>query len=71
MKQPTLQAIWAVQDRSVPDGHLAEVVQDDHLGREVLDNRSWLVLGVRGDLPSLDTSFLAHLSQHKHFSLRH
>merc|ERR1719470_169114 len=43
-----------IQDWRVSVGDLSRVVQDDDLSGEVSDTSCWLVLGVRGDIPSLD-----------------
>ena len=43
-----------IQDWAVSVGNLSGMVQDDDLGCEVLDTGCWLVLGVRGDISSLD-----------------
>ena len=44
----------AIQDWAVSIGHLSRVVQHDDLCSEVLHSGCWLVLGVRGDISSLD-----------------
>merc|ERR1712013_290843 len=44
----------AIKDRTVSVGHLTRVVEDNDLSSEVLNSRSWLVLGIRGDISSLD-----------------
>jgi len=44
----------AIKDRAVSVGNLARVVEDNNLSSEVLNSRSWLVLGIRGDVSSLD-----------------
>jgi len=44
----------AIQDWRVSVGHLSGVVQDNDLSGEVLDSGGRLVLGVRGDVSSLD-----------------
>ena len=44
----------AIKDRAVSVGNLARVVEDNNLSSEVLNTRSWLVLGIRGDVSSLD-----------------
>jgi len=43
-----------IQDWRVSVGDLSRVVQDDDLSGKVLDSGCWLVLGVRGDITSLD-----------------
>ena len=43
-----------VEHGAVAVGDLAGVVEDDNLGGEVLDTRRGLVLGVGGDISSLD-----------------
>merc|ERR1719322_2209324 len=43
-----------IQHRGVAVGHLSGVVQHDHLGGEVLDAGGGLVLGVGGNVASLD-----------------
>ena len=44
----------AIKDGAVAVGNLSGVVEDDDLGGEVGHTRSGLVLGVRGDVSSLD-----------------
>merc|ERR1712106_260922 len=44
----------AIQDWRVSVGHLSGVVQDNDLSGKVLDSSGRLVLGVRGDISSLD-----------------
>ena len=44
----------AIQDRAVSVGNLPWVVQDNDLSSEVLHPTSWLILGVRGDIPTLN-----------------
>ena len=44
----------AIQDWAVPIGDLSRVVQDNDLSSEVLHTRGWLVLGIRGNISSLD-----------------
>ena len=44
----------AIKDRAVAVGHLSGVVEDDDLGGEVSHTRGGLVLGVGGDVSSLD-----------------
>merc|ERR1719228_661104 len=44
----------AIQHWAVSIGHLSRVVQHDDLCSEVRDSGCWLVLGVRGDISSLD-----------------
>ena len=43
-----------IQDWAVSIGDLSRVIQDNDLSSEVLNSRSWLVLGIRGDISSLD-----------------
>ena len=43
-----------IQDWTVSIGDLSRVVQDNDLSGEVLDSSCWLVLGVGGDISSLD-----------------
>merc|ERR1719264_1927246 len=44
----------AIKHRRVAVGHLSGVVQHDDLGSEVRDTSGGLVLGVRGDIATLD-----------------
>merc|ERR1719402_1394057 len=44
----------AIQDWAVPIRDLSRVVQDNDLSSEVLHTRGWLVLGIRGNISSLD-----------------
>ena len=44
----------AIEDRAVTIADLARVVKNDDLSSEVGDSRCWLVLGVGGDVSSLD-----------------
>ena len=44
----------AIKDRAVAVGHLSGVVEDDDLGGEVSHTSGGLVLGVGGDVSSLD-----------------
>merc|ERR1719317_1709286 len=43
-----------IQDWAVSIRDLSRVIQDNDLSSEVLNSRSWLVLGVRGNVSSLD-----------------
>merc|ERR1719317_1523913 len=43
-----------IQDWAVSIGDLSRVIQDNDLSSEILNSRSWLVLGVRGNVSSLD-----------------
>ena len=43
-----------MKDRAVSVADLARVVKNDDLSGEVSDSRCWLVLGVGGDVSSLD-----------------
>ena len=43
-----------IEDGAVAVGDLSGVVEDDDLGGEVRHTRGWLVLGVGGDVSSLD-----------------
>merc|ERR1740123_1634979 len=43
-----------IEHRRVAVGHLSGVVEHDDLGGEVLDTAGWLVLGVGGDVATLD-----------------
>ena len=43
-----------IKDRRVSIADLTRVIEDNNLGSEVLNSRGWLVLGVRGDISSLD-----------------
>jgi len=44
----------AIEDRAVTIADLTRVVKNNDLSSEVSDSRGWLVLGVRGDVASLD-----------------
>ena len=44
----------AIEDRAVTIADLARVVKNNDLSSEVGDSRCWLVLGVGGDVSSLD-----------------
>ena len=44
----------AIKDRAVAVGHLSGVIEDDDLGGEVSHTSGGLVLGVGGDVSSLD-----------------
>merc|ERR1712227_941563 len=43
-----------IKDRRVSIADLTRMIEDNNLGGEVRDSRCWLVLGVRGDVSSLD-----------------
>ena len=43
-----------IKDRAVSIADLTRVVKNDNLGSEICDSRCWLVLGVGGDVSSLD-----------------
>merc|ERR1719227_100110 len=43
-----------IKDRRVSIADLTRMIEDNNLGGEVRDSRCWLVLGVRGDISSLD-----------------
>jgi len=43
-----------IKDRRVSVADLARMIEDNDLGSEVLDSGCWLVLGVGGDISSLD-----------------
>ena len=44
----------AIQDRAIPIGNLSGVIQDDDLSSEVSNSSGWLVLGIGGNISSLD-----------------
>ena len=44
----------AIKNRAISIGNLARVVKNDDLSSEVRDSSSWLVLGIGGNISSLD-----------------